>query len=143
MLRGCQPKQTELSNVLPKNAGPVANFRAPQRFLWGGARATLHCNHTVEIDLFFLDEWVLLTIVDIHTLWTRVIPIVSKKTEVVLKALLDNWFQVFPPPKYITLDSGGEFFSDFRAEQLTNVGITPNYTPKGSHAFASGNEIRF
>ena len=63
------------------------------------------------------------------------IPIESKKTEVVFKALLENWFQVFSPPKYITLDSGGEFFSDFWSEQLTNVGITPNYKPKGSHAF--------
>ena len=101
----------------------------------GGTRSTLHFNHTLEIDLFFLDEWIFLSIVDVHTLWTRVVPIVSKKTEVVFKALLDHWFQVFSPPRYITLDSGGEFFSDFWSEQLTNMGITPNYRPRGSHAF--------
>ena len=44
----------------------------------GGTRSTLHFNHTLEIDLFFLDEWIFLSIVDVHALWTRVIPIVSR-----------------------------------------------------------------
>lgn len=49
------------------------------------------------------------TIIDVFTGWVEIIPIKTKKSEVISDLLVQEWIRRYPRPSRIIFDSGGEF----------------------------------
>ena len=52
-----------------------------------------------------------LTIIDVFTGWVEIIPITTKKSEVIRDLFVQEWLRRYPRPSRVTFDSGGEFDS--------------------------------
>ena len=50
-----------------------------------------------------------LTIIDVFTGWVEVIPIVTKKSELISDLVVQEWLRRYPRPSRIIFDAGGEF----------------------------------
>ena len=49
------------------------------------------------------------TIIDVFTGWPEILPITTKKMEVIRDLLVRNWFRRYPRPSRMIFDAGGEF----------------------------------
>jgi len=57
-----------------------------------------------------------LTIIDTFTGWPEIIPITTKKSEVIRDLFIQEWLRRYPRPSQVIYDAGGEFDNkDFEA----------------------------
>lgn len=52
------------------------------------------------------------TIIDVFTGWVEIIPITTKKSEVIRDLFVQEWLRRYPRPSRVIFDSGGEFDND-------------------------------
>ena len=81
-------------------------------------------NEVVALDLKFIDQEIILHMIDHATRYSQAAVIPNKKKQTVVQALLDNWIAIFgPPAKYLT-DNGGEFVNDEMIQLAEKFNIT-------------------
>jgi transposase InsO family protein len=84
----------------------------------------------------------LLTVIDEFTKFAIAIPIPSKETETVAKALVQHWITVFGQPMKIHSDQGGDTDSPFISELCQTLNIQKSRTP-GYSPWSNGGIERF
>ena len=81
-------------------------------------------NEVVALDLKFVDQEIILHMIDHATRFSQACVITNKKKQTIVQALLDNWIAIFGPPgKYLT-DNGGEFVNDEMVQLAEKFNIT-------------------
>ena len=81
-------------------------------------------NEVVALDLKFIDQQIILHMIDHATRFSQACVITNKKKQTIVQALLDNWIAIFGPPgKYLT-DNGGEFVNDEMIQLAEKFNIT-------------------
>ena len=81
-------------------------------------------NEVVALDLKFIDQEIILHMVDHATRYSQATVIPNKKKQTVIQALLDNWIAIFGPPGKYLSDNGGEFVNDEMIQLAEKFNIT-------------------
>lgn len=92
---------------------PVVSFSLARNF-----------NELVSMDLKFFKNKIILHLCDVATRFSRACVIPSKRTTVVVTAIMQLWISLFGPPCQMLSDNGGEFGSDELREMGENLNVT-------------------
>ena len=95
---------------------------------------TTYFNEGIQFDLLFLDDGIVVHLIDMCIRWAQGLFVKSKEPGDVLPAITHILFRVHGPPKFIASDQEGALFSDEGAvwADRWKVGLKPK--PKGAHA---------
>ena len=101
---------------LPMKDVETAPWRDIALDLAGPWKATVD-GKTIEFHTF--------TIIDVFTGWPEIIPIQTKKMEVIRDLLVQNWFRRYPRPSQMIFDAGGEFDNEELWKEATRWFVKP------------------
>ncbi|CAK0873269.1 unnamed protein product [Prorocentrum cordatum] len=91
-------------------------------------------NEGIQFDLLFLDDGIVVHLIDMCIRWAQGLFVKSKEPGDVLPAITHIWFRVHGPPKFITSDQEGALFSDEGAIWADRWKVDLRPKPKGAHA---------
>ena len=113
----------EIDNVT-ENCDICKRFkRTPPRPIVGFPLASIF-NQTVAMDLKFVEDRILLHLLDHATRYSQACIITNKRKETIVKALLNHWVGIFGSPEKFLFDNGGEFINDELKEFAEQFNIT-------------------
>ena len=88
----------------------------------------------VQVDLLFVEDLILLHIIDEAIRFTMCELIPNKQTTTIIDAVTNTWFKHFGPPQLIVSDQEGGLISEDAAIWAERWGTSFRFKPKGSHA---------
>ena len=91
-------------------------------------------NETVQIDLLFIEQMIVLHAIDECTRWSAGMALKSKKPADILSGIVFIWFRLFGPPSVLIADHEGALMSEESAIFMERWGTSFKPKPKGSHA---------
>jgi transposase InsO family protein len=65
------------------------------------------------------------TIIDVFTGWVEILPITTKKAEVIRDLIVQQWFRRYPRPSRVIFDAGSEFDNEWFQKILTTWYVKP------------------
>ena len=102
---------------------PIANSNVVTKF-----------NEVVQIDLLFVEDLIILHIIDEAIRFTMCELIPNKQTTTIIDGVTNAWFRHFGPPQLIVSDQEGGLISEDAAIWSERWGTSFKFKPKGSHA---------
>ena len=109
-------------------------WKRPTHKSIASTRLSTSFNETVQVDLLFIEDLVILHALDECTRWSSAVTIPSKRTADVLSALISSWFRLFGPPTVLIADHEGALLSEESAVMMERWGTSFRPKPVGSHA---------
>ena len=91
-------------------------------------------NEGIQFDLLFLDDGIVVHLIDLCIRWAQGIFVASREPRDVLPAIEHIWFRVYGVPGYIVSDQEGALFSDEGADWADRWVTDLRSKPKGAHA---------
>ena len=77
-------------------------------------------NEKLQVDLLFLDDLIVLHVLDLFSRYSLLVPARSENPEEVWDAFCNSWIAVFGKPRIIQMDEGGERKNDLWAYLCTD-----------------------
>jgi hypothetical protein len=106
----------------------------PQPKSMATSRITTRFGEVVQCDLLFVEEMVILHLIDEATRWTATALLAGRKTSDVLPAITATWLRIFGAMDVLVSDQEGALASEEGAVWCERWGISLRLKPKGSHA---------
>ena len=98
-------------------------------------RQSIEFNETIQIDLLFISELIILHMVCEATRWSAATIVPSKKCEDLIPAIIQNWFRIYGPPTTIVADHEGALCGEEAAIAFERWNVAFKPKPIGSHAY--------
>jgi hypothetical protein len=102
---------------------PIASLRLSSQF-----------NQVIQLDLLFIEQMIVLHVIDECIRWSAGMAIASKKPADILSGLIFVWFRIFGPPGLVIADKEGALLSEEASICFERWGTTYRPKPVGSHA---------
>ena len=96
---------------------------------------TKEFNEGVQFDLLFLQDGIVVHLIDMCITYAQGTFVESREPEEVLPAIVRIWFRVYDVPKFIVSDQEGARFGDEGGIWADRWGVDLRPKPKGAHAY--------
>ena len=91
-------------------------------------------NQSVQCDLLFVEDYIILHLIDSAIRWTATALIPDRTSESIIKAITTNWLKLYGPMIALVSDQEGGLTSEVAAIWAEKWRINLLLKPKGSHA---------
>ena len=109
-------------------------WNRPSSHAISSSRVSTKFNEVVQVDLLFVEDLIILHMIDEAIRFTMCELIPNKQTSTIIDAVTNSWFRHFGPPQLIVSDQEGGLVSEDAAIWSERWGTSFRFKPKGSHA---------
>ena len=109
-------------------------WKAPGRRTMTSSSLAEKFNEVVQVDLLFVEEFVVMHLIDESIRWTATALIADKQAATIIKAITNSWLKIFGPMQTLVSDQEGGLASEESAVWAERWKISLRLKAKGQHA---------
>ena len=98
------------------------------------SRLTTTFNDIVQIDLLFVNKWIIVHMIDEATRWTMTRVLRTKDADTLLQAITTTWVHVWGPMRTLVTDEESGLHGDQSSIWAERLGVNMKYKEPGTHA---------